>query len=139
MNDVAEIQNDVARVLGGAGPVKPTDIVLTWDEWPSNSTPDAVDGSRTGIPTAGTVTLSGLVHYVQPGMSQVRQFNEVEVGDVIVDFAADAAIDGKENLAFNILGQCYVAKQVSEKLASSWDVAVGNEKIFRTVLLRKAT
>jgi hypothetical protein len=139
MNDTAEILNDVARVLGGAGPVKPTDVVLTWDEWPSDNTPDAVDGSRTGTPTPATVTLPGLVHYVQPGTSQVRQFNEVEAGDVIVDFAADAAIDGRENLAFNILGQFYVAKQVSGKLAASWDVAAGNEKIFRTVLLRKKT
>jgi hypothetical protein len=139
MTDVAEILNDAARVLAGAGPVKPTDIVLTWDEWPANSTPDAVDGARTGTPTAGTVTLPGLAHYVQPGTSQVRQFNEVEVGDVIVDFAADAAIDGKENLTFNVLGQLYVAKQVSGKLAAAWDVAAGNEKIFRTVLLRKKT
>ena len=139
MNDTAEILNDVARVLGGAGPVKPTDVVLTWDEWPSNNTPDAVDGSRTGTPTPATVTLPGLVHYVQLGTSQVRQFNEVEVGDLLLDFVGDAAIDGLRDLVFVVSGKPYVAKQIGEKLAQTWDVTVQGQQLFRTVLVRVAT
>ena len=75
MNDTAEILNDVARMFGGAGPVPLTDVVLTWDEWPADSVPDAVDGSRPGTPAAGTATLPGLVHYVQAGRRRAEDFD----------------------------------------------------------------
>ena len=140
MNDVAQILDDANRILGGSLlPGVSTPVVITWDAWPSGSVPDPVDGSHTGTPTQGTMTINGLVHTVQPGTSKVRIFNEVEIGDLMVDFPADAPLEGKDNLVFTVKGQAYVQKEISEKLAQSWDVTMGDQRLFRTVLLRKKT
>lgn len=132
---IAEIQNEIARELGQNG----TGIVLTWDQWPADSVKDQVDGSRPGTPTKMTATLPAFVHYVQvAGQSSVRQFAEVEVGDVILDFQADVNLSGKENLRFNLKGQIYEPKQIGDKLAATWDVLVQGQQLFRTVLVTKA-
>jgi hypothetical protein len=58
------------------------------------------------------------VHHVQAaGPSSVRQFNELEVGDLIPDFRGDAVADGLRDLVFVVNGKAYVAKQASKKLA----------------------
>jgi hypothetical protein len=91
------------------------------------------------------------VHQVQDaGTSRARQFNEVEVGDLILDFPGDAAIDppslaasscaaSARDLVFVVNGKPYVAKQIGEKLAQTWDVTVQGKQMFRTVLVRVAT
>lgn len=133
---IPEILSDIALELAQNG----TSIGLTWDVWPDGVVPSPVDGSRAGTPTQGTATLPAFVHFVQPaGQTSVRQFAEVEVGDVILDFAADVELAGKENLRFNVGGQWYVAKQLGDKLATAWDVQVQDQKLFRSVLVRKAT
>ena len=140
MNDVAQILHDAHRILGGSLlPGVATPVVITWDVWPSGSVPDPVDGSHTGTRAQGTMTVNGLVHTVQPGTSKVRIFNEAEVGDLIVEFPADVPLDGKENLVFTVKGQAYVQKEVSEKLAQSWDATLGDRRMFRTMLLRAKT
>jgi len=63
----------------------------------------------------------------------------VEIGDLMVDFPPDAPLDGKENLVFTVKGQAYVQKEVSEKLAQSWDATLGDRRMFRTMLLRAKT
>jgi hypothetical protein len=73
------------------------------------------------------------------GTSRVRQFNEVEVGDLILDFPGDASIDGLRDLVFVVNGKSYVVKQIGEKLAQFWDVTVQGRQFFRTVLVRVAT
>ena len=94
-----------------------------------------------------TKTLPAFVHQVQnAGSSSVRQFNEVEVGDLILDFLGDAALPevGSQrsevrDLVFVVNGKAYVAKQIGEKLAQTWDVTVQGKQLFRTVLVRVAT
>jgi hypothetical protein len=133
---IPEILGDIQRELAQNG----SSIVLTWDAWPDDSVVSPVDGSRSGTPTPGTATLPAFVHHVQAaGHSSVRQFAEIEVGDIILDFAPNVDLSGKDNLRFNIGGQWYVAKQVGDKLATTWDVQVQDQKLFRTVLVRKAT
>jgi hypothetical protein len=133
---IPDIQAEIAREIAQHG----TPIVLTWDEWPADAAPSPVDGSRAGTPTTGTQTVNAFVHYVPAaGQSSVRQFAEIEVGDVILDFADDVDLAGKENLRFNVMGQLYVQKQIGEKLALAWDVTVQGVKLFRPVLVRKAT
>ena len=80
----------------------------------------------------------------------MRQFNEVEVGDLILDFAGDAVIDppalaasfgaaSARDLVFVVNGKPFVAKEVSEKLAQSWDATVQGQQLMRSVLVRVKT
>ena len=95
-----------------------------------------------GSPIQKTLTAPALVHAVSaPGAAAVRKFTEVETGDMILDFDAgiDLTLDGRQKMRFNVLGQIYELKPVSDKLAATWDVTIGATQLFRTVLLRKAT
>jgi hypothetical protein len=84
------------------------------------------------------------------GRSQVKQFNEIEEGDLILDFAPDVAIDppalaassgaaSAQDLVFVVNGKPYVAKEISEKLAQNWDVTVQGRQLLRSVLVRVKT
>jgi hypothetical protein len=141
---VGDMLNEIARELHQNG----TPILLQWNAVIQGATPDPVDGS---LPAAALVaqakTLPAFVHQVQEaGRSSVRQFNEVEVGDLILDFPGDASlpeVGGQRSevrdLVFVVNGKPYVAKQIGEKLAQSWDVTVQGKQLFRTVLVRVAT
>jgi hypothetical protein len=141
---VGDMLNEIARELHQNG----TPILLQWNAVIQGATPDPVDGS---LPAAALVarskTLPAFVHQVQDaGRSSVRQFNEVEVGDLILDFPGDAALPevGSQrsevrDLVFVVNGKPYVAKQIGEKLAQTWDVTVQGKQLFRTVLVRVAT
>ena len=139
---VDDMLNEIARELHQNG----TPILLQWNAVPAGAVPDPVDGSVAGL-VPQTKTLPAFVHQVQDaGRSSVRQFNEVEVGDLILDFPGDAALPevGSQrsevrDLVFVVNGKPYVAKQIGEKLAQTWDVTVQGKQIFRTVLVRVAT
>ena len=143
---VGDMLNEIARELHQNG----TPILLQWNAVPAGAVPDPVDGSVAGL-VPQTKTLPAFVHQVQDaGTSSVRQFNEVEVGDLILDFPGDAAIDppslaassgaaSARDLVFVVNGKPYLAKQIGEKLAQTWDVTVQGKQLFRTVLVRVAT
>ena len=46
---------------------------------------------------------------------------------------------GAQDLVFVVNGKTYVAKQIGEKLAQSWDVTVQGKQLVRTVLVRVGT
>ena len=143
---VGDMLNEIARELGHNG----TPILLQWNAVPAGAVPDPVDGSVAGM-VPQSKTLPAFVHQVQDaGTSRVRQFNEVEVGDLILDFPGDAAIDppslaassgaaSARDLVFVVNGKPYVAKQIGEKLAQTWDVTAQGKQLFRTVLVRVST
>ena len=143
---VGDMLNEIARELHQNG----TPILLQWNAVPAGAVPDPVDGSVAGL-VPQSKTLPAFVHQVQDaGTSSVRQFNEVEVGDLILDFPGDAAIDppslaassgaaSARDLVFVVNGKPYLAKQIGEKLAQTWDVTVQGKQLFRTVLVRVAT
>ena len=150
--DLALIQSDFAETLQASG----TDIQLSWREWPSGTTTDPVTLSKVGPtingavvgPTARTQAAKGFIHYPEPrANSSVQQFQEIELGDCIVDFGADVQLDGKDGLSFLFLdpsgqpidGQKWVPKPISERLARTWGMTVAGVSIWRTVVLRKAT
>ena len=133
--NIGEMLAEIQRELNENG----TDVVLQWNTLSSGTLPDPVDGSTSGL-VPQSMTLRAFAHAVQAtGSSSVRQFNEVEVGDLILDFEGDAKIDGLRDLVFVVNGKAYVAKEIGEKLAQSWDVTVGNQRLFRSVLVRVAT
>ena len=130
--DIGDMLNEIQRELAENG----TEIVLQWNAVPPGVTPDPVDGSVSGL-IQQTMTLPAFVHQVQAtGASSVRQFNEVETGNIILDFAEDIAIDGLSDLVFLINGKAYVAKEIGERLAQSWDMTVGSQRLFRSVLVK---
>jgi hypothetical protein len=131
-SNLATIQARIALNLQQAG----TDILLTWSEY-TGGTPDPVTGANVGgMESRRTKLVKGLVHSAE-ATSSVRQFAEIEVGDIIVDLAPDAPIDGKTGLRFTIDGQVYCQKTVGEKLTKMWDVVQANVRLYRTVLLKK--
>ena len=128
---LGNIQNELARELAQNG----TPIRLTWRTLRAGSTPDPVTGAA--VWDEQTSTLPALVHVVAAaGVSQVRQFNEIEVGDVILDFAGDADLDGKADLTFWVSGRAYVAKEIGARLAKTWDATVQDRQLFRSVLVK---
>jgi hypothetical protein len=115
-----------------------TDIVLEWTEWTGTPTIDPVTKSKIGTSSRQTETIKGHVHFVQIASAQVRQFNEVQDGDCIIDIDPAVTIEGREALTFTIAGERWVQKKVSEKLARAWgDLAQGIE-FERPILLTKA-
>lgn len=121
-------------------PVGPgTSMVVSWSEFSGTPTIDPVTQSTIGTGTRVTTRLSGFVHFVQIGSTAVKVFNEIEVGDVIVDLPGDVDLNGKIDLRFEIMGEAYVPKLVSDDLAKNWDAVAGGVRLTRTLLLRKAT
>lgn len=121
-------------------------IVLQWNAVAAGVTPDPVDGTvPASALTPQTTTHHAFVHQIaMAGRCQVKQFNEVEEGDLILDFAAEVPIDtlcgpALRDLVFVVNGKPYVAKEISEKLAQSWDVTIQGRQLFRSVLVRVAT
>jgi hypothetical protein len=130
------IQQRIGQNLAESG----QEILLTWKEWPAGSVADPVNGGFTGTPTTHTAVAKAFVHFIPPAAnSQVRLFNEFEDGDAILDFAPDVAIDNKVEISFTISGEVWVPKKIGDKLARSWDVQMRGEKLYRSVLVRKAT
>jgi hypothetical protein len=136
-SNIPRMRTAARLALKQRGPA--TDVLIVWREF-TGGTIDPVTGAHTGgTSVVKQLVLRGFVHFVEPASTTVRLYNEVEVGDCIADFAPDAPLDGKAGLTFIIGGEPWVQKEISQALAKSWDLQAGSEKLFRTVLLRKAT
>jgi hypothetical protein len=123
-----------------------TDVRIEWTAYTGTVTVDPVTQATIGTSARMTMVARAFAHFVQVATSQVRQFNEVEAGDCILDFAADVSLEGKVDLVFTLLdqygqpiGNSWVPKQVSDRLGQTWDVVVGGQRLYRSVLLRKQT
>ncbi len=127
------IESRIAENLEESG----TDIVLTWREFSGATVVDEINGGKLGTSEERTETVKGFLHFPQIAGTQVRQFNEVQVGDCIVDFAGDVELDGKEGLRFTINGESYEIKPISDALRKSFDVVMQGVPLVRSVLLRK--
>jgi hypothetical protein len=145
--NIGDIQAEIARELHQNG----TMITLQWNAVAPGVTPDPVDGTvPASALTPQTAVHHAFVHQIaMAGRSQVKQFNEVEEGDLILDFAPDVPIDAPSGGALRDLvflvptpggkSKAYVAKEISEKLAHSWDVTVQGQQLMRSVLVRVKT
>lgn len=114
-----------------------TPVTLLWTEL-VGGTWDPVSGVWVGgTSTVRRETVRALVHFSE-GRTMERRWAELEVGDVVVDFAPEAPLDGKPGLRFAIQGREYVSKEVPDKLAAMWDATVMGVKLTRTVVLQLA-
>lgn len=70
--------------------------------------------------------------------TKYRVYEEVEVGNAIIDLPADVTIDGRKGLVFVVDGVEWVQKEVGEELKKAWQRAEG-ERVIQSFLLRKQT
>ena len=162
------------RLLGTSGPSTP--VVVRWlvqnpltvDESGLTTDVSGRFGTITGLkpdpitgafPDGSQSEVSGTIRafWHQTGASiRLRQFTEIQVGDVIMDLDPDAMVsvyDGQplasgvvslddianQGVRFELNGQAYTQAEIGEELAQAWNVVVGGQPILRTMLLRKAT
>lgn len=115
-----------------------TSVTMRWVQWSQDAVVDPTTGARLDSPVPGSATFTGFVHFVT-ATTGIRQFREVEVGDVIVDLPPEVSVDGLDQVRFEIGGEVFVPRDVGEKLQRHWDTMEQGQKLCRTLLLRKAT
>lgn len=79
-----------------------------------------------------------LKHQVDHRLSGFQRFMEVQTGDVILDYSADLALEGKEDTRIEINGRFYVQKNASAALLEAWDVEMGTGGTMKSMLLTPA-
>lgn len=129
-------------------------VNVVWVEI-DNGTPDPVTGALVGgVQTELSGTLPGFIHEVSAA-TNLRQFAEIQTGDVIVDMDPDAVIAiapgqlisgtiGLDDIAdsgvrFLIDGNYFTQKGIGEELAQAWNAVFADQKLIRTIALRRAT
>ncbi len=124
------------RIAGHMAGPHGSPIVLRWVVQ-SGVMVDVTTGAHLSAssPAARTETVNGMVHYVGPILSQMKQFQEVTEGNAIIDLPADTVVEGREELEFLIDGKVWVGKDLSEQLRNYWDVYIGGQRLYRTVLV----
>lgn len=107
-------------------------ITGTWRVNPEGFDPNVEATWSEGDPQSGQWT--ALVHYVDPTKSTVRQFTEIESGDVIVELIDDTELPAAV-VTFDIDRVKFAQKDVGAELAEYYDLNIGGERIFRTLVL----
>ena len=116
-----------------------TPVKLTWVTYSGGTVDPGTGATINATATPQSLgPINALVH-VEEAKSVLRQFVEIEVGDLIVDFPPAVQIDGLDNLRFVIDGQNYEQKEIGGRLAKAWDTIIAGNRSLRTVLLKKAT
>ena len=112
-------------------------ITLRWVEQ-SGGTLDAATREKVGATSTNkSTTVKALVHFVGPATSGVRIYNEIQIGDAILDLDPSVALDGKKDLTFEFGDAVWAQKKVGKELAMAWDTIWQDQKIFRTVLVTR--
>lgn len=127
-----------------------TRIVLVSRTWPPGATRDPVTQVYTGNPTEVREEIRAFLHFISAS-SSVRQFNEIQVGDCMVDMSPSVVLTGRDGLSFLLPTGAIPAgggepaletwsnKPVSSQLAAYWDTMQSGRRVVQTVLLRRAT
>ncbi len=142
------------RLRGTVNQTPADDVWVRWVEI-EGGTLDPVTGallSGVQTPASGVLRALGIE---EPGRSVVRNFAEIKAGDLILETDAAGTVtlpDGTEPVGrttvclddidtprFLWAGHWYVQKEVGEGLAAAWNEVIGNQRLMRTMLLRKAT
>ncbi len=147
------IKNRIAVNLAGLGSVA-CDVTVCWQLTGDGETDPGTGGNLTGTESFLSGTLRAFGHE-EPQRNVVRQFAEIQAGDLILDLAdapevalfpgqilsGTLALDelADHGLRYVWNGRWYTSKDVSPDLQSAWDAYVGNVRLHRTLLLKRAT
>lgn len=113
------------------------DVLVQWNEEGERG-PDYDPNVESTWPTSESrsETFPALVHFVQPLTSGIRQFAELQAGDVILDFLQDVPLPKRGR--FVVDGKTYVQKDIGDELSEYWDVIIGGQRMMRTVVVTLA-
>lgn len=151
----------IRRAIRGNLETGGTEVLLKWVVYPAGATPDPVtqtmmvtpeyqsglqyqnDSVYVGSPTIATPVeleecIKAFLHTPNPARSEVMQFNEIKVGDLIMDFSPELDLDCREGLRVCVDGQEWAAKKISDELAETWDAIQGGLGLYKTILLRRS-
>jgi hypothetical protein len=115
-----------------------TEVLVKWVTYPAGAARDVVTDTVAGQPVEQREFIKAFLHFVQSATSVVRQFNEVQIGDCIMDYSRNIDLGSRESVRVMIEGEEWSAKSISDELAQSWDTLMGGRRIYRTILLRKS-
>ena len=121
-----------------------TEVTLLWNAYAAGADVDPVTQVVSGTPTPQSECIQAFLHFVSAS-SAVRQFNEIQIGDCLMDISPEVDLTGRSGLVFilptgpHLSGQQWTSKPVSAELSAAWDVMQGNRRLFQTILLRKGT
>jgi hypothetical protein len=99
--------------------------------------------------TPKSVTVGALIYEVS-ARTTLRQYSEIQAGDLIVTFEAEPIesgpdgqdnpvdIDALTNARFEWMGMLYVQQAVGKELASFWEDHLGGQPVAKTILLRRS-
>lgn len=149
MTNLSFIKHRMALRLSGTVDIAGgTEVPVTWVDT-SGGTLDTVTGALVGgvqTPASGVIRALGVE---EPARSVVRQFAEIQTGDVLLEVDAaglvtkgdgsTVALDDLDEPRFQWGGSWYVQKEVGAALAATWNAVVAGQKLYRTLLLRRAT
>ncbi|HVM48387.1 MAG TPA: hypothetical protein VMU04_10185 [Candidatus Acidoferrum sp.] len=142
--DLDYIQYRLALALQEAG----SDVTVRWIDT-AGGTLDVTTGAVVGgvqTPASGVLRALGVEELAR---SVVRQYAEIQAGDLLLEIDAAALItkddgstvclDDLDGPSFLWGGQWYQQKEVGEGLAAAWNAVVGNQRLYRTLLLRRGS
>ena len=136
------------RLRGSVDITGASTVRVTWVET-AGGVLDVASGAMVGgvqTPVSGVLRALGVE---EPARSVLRQYAEIQAGDVLLEMDAaglvtrddgtGVALDALETPRFLWAGQWYVQKEVGEGLAVAWNAVVADVRLYRTILLRRAT
>jgi hypothetical protein len=129
-----------------------SDVIVYWVEAAGGQL-DEITGAQIGAaetPVSGVLRAFG---QEEPARSVLRQYLEIQEGDVILDTDPDGLITllsplsgsttldavAAKGVRFQWDGKLYVQAKIGEKLAQKWSVMIADQRLYRTLLLRPAT
>jgi hypothetical protein len=142
----------IELALKGQG--KSSTIQVVWTDMSGGAVDDVTGAVQGGDETELSGTLPGFIHRVG-AETKLRQFAEIQTGDMMLDVdpAAEVAVfDGQvlvsgtigldavaqKGVRFLVDGQWFTQAEIGEDLAAAWNVIFADQRLIRTILLRKA-
>lgn len=121
-----------------------TDVTLKWNVWPAGTAVDPTTQSRVADddhqPTPQTLVVKAFIYFVRPAtVMEVRQNNEIRVGDARLCLDPATVLDGLEDVRFQFDGREWAQFPLGEHVPRSLEGIVQGEKFFRTVWVRPVT
>jgi len=133
-----QIENAMERMLASEAGVEATLLWRVVTGRDPDAHPDDETAALAAVTTVteGSLVFRALFHTVAPRTGGFQKFLEVQTGDVILDYRADLALAGKEDVRVVVGGRTFVQKQTSKELLETWDLQCEYGGMMKTLLLQ---
>jgi hypothetical protein len=140
------------RLAGAVDNAGGSNVIVHWMETIGGES-DPVTGALVGgvqAPVSGVLPALGTE---EPARTVLRQFSEIQAGDLILETNPNGLVavlpDRTQSVSLDDLagkgvrfewgGRFYSQAEIGEELAQAWSVIIAGQKLYRTLLLRRAT